>query len=150
MDDPDNLGCGSSGCHLQTKLSGYQMFFRKQCWHLVNEWTFGLMNGSKYHWCETSLLSQAVLKHAESKDFIFKKSVQGTGSVSCQESRNLWHYIVTYQKIFMSCYITFKRKTSTCGSHLDCSVGQWVKWVNRCDPLLILNQVLWRFIVWVL
>ena len=22
-----------------------------------------------------------------------------------------------------------------CGSHLDCSVGQWVEWVNRCDPL---------------
>ena len=22
-----------------------------------------------------------------------------------------------------------------CGSHPDCSVGQWLKWVNRCDPL---------------
>ena len=21
-----------------------------------------------------------------------------------------------------------------CGSHPDCFVGQWVKWVNRCDP----------------
>ena len=27
-----------------------------------------------------------------------------------------------------------------CGSHLDCSVGQWVKWVNRCDPLSTLAQ----------
>ena len=40
--DPDNLGhlghffAGSSGSHPQTKLSGYQMFFRK-CWHLVSE-----------------------------------------------------------------------------------------------------------------
>ena len=34
-----------------------------------------------YHWCEASLfLSQAVLKYAASKDFIFNKSVQGTGS----------------------------------------------------------------------
>ena len=22
-----------------------------------------------------------------------------------------------------------------CGSHPDCFVGQWVKWVNKCDPL---------------
>ena len=32
------------------------------------------MNALKYHWCETSLLSQAVLKHVSdpvSKDFIF-------------------------------------------------------------------------------
>ena len=44
------------------------------------------MNALKYHWCETSFfLSQAVLKHAVSKDFIFKKSVQGNGSASCQE-----------------------------------------------------------------
>ena len=46
----------------------------------------------------------------------------------------------------MSCYInylaTFKRKLQhvghkwvICGSHPDSSVGQWVKWVNRCDPL---------------
>ena len=45
--------------------------------------------------------------------------------------------VVPYQKLFMSCYITFKKKTSTCGSkwvirgsHPDCSVGQWVKWVG--------------------
>ena len=40
--------------------------------------------------------------------------------------------IIPYQKFFMSCYITFKKKTSTCGSYPDCSVGQWV---NKCDPL---------------
>ena len=28
-----------------------------------------------------------------------------------------------------------------CGSHPDCSVGQWVKWVNRCDPLSTLMQI---------
>ena len=45
-DDLDNLGHlghffdGSSGSHLQTKLSGYDPdinVFRKQCWHMVSE-----------------------------------------------------------------------------------------------------------------
>ena len=106
-------------------LPGYHMFFRKQCWHLVAKWVnLGLMNALKYLWCETSLLSQAVLKHAVSKDFIFKKSVQGTGSVSCQE----WRYLVIasyISKFLMSCMFssiiataTFKKKTSTCGSQV--------------------------------
>ena len=34
-----------------------------------------------------------------SKDFVFKKALEGTDSVFCQE----------YQKFFMSCYITFKK-----------------------------------------
>ena len=29
-----------------------------------------------------------------------------------------------------------------CGSHLDCSVVQWVKWVIRCDPLSTLVEIL--------
>ena len=109
------------------------MFFRKQCSSL------------KYHWCETSSLSQAVhavLKHAVSKYFTFKKSMQGTGSVAIlprmKKSMTLFHI-----KNF-SCHVTLllKRKFQhvghkwvICGSHPDCSVGQWVKWVNRCDPL---------------
>ena len=51
----------------------------------VNFACMGLMNVPKYHWCKTSLVSQAVLKHVVSKDFIFKKSLQGTDSVSCKE-----------------------------------------------------------------
>ena len=31
-----------------------------------------------------------------------------------------------------------RHKWVTCGSHPDCSVGQWVKLVNSCDPLLTL------------
>ena len=81
------------------------MFFRKQCWYLVSERTLGLMNALKYHWCKTSLfLSQTVLKHVVSKDFIFKKSVQGTCSVTCharmKKSMALFHI-----KIF-SCHVT--------------------------------------------
>ena len=60
--------------------------------YLVSEWTLGLMNAQKYRWCETNLSQlQAVLKHVVSKDLIFKKSVQGTSFVTCQESRNLCH-----------------------------------------------------------
>ena len=100
------------------------------------------MNALKYHWCETSLLSQAVLKHVVSKDFIFKKSVKGPVLYSAKNEEI--YGIVPHQKFFMSCYITFKKKTLTCGSqvawvmcglHLDCFVGQCVKWVNRHDPL---------------
>ena len=119
----------------------YHMYIRKQFWHLVSEWwTLGLMNVLKYHWYETSLLSQAVLKHVVSKDFIFKKSVQGTGSVSCQEWRNLWHCSIS--KIFLvmlATLIFLKRKLQHVGhkwvmyrSHSDCSMGQWV---NRWDRL---------------
>ena len=38
--------------------------------------------------------------------------------------------IVPYQKF--SCHVTL---VSSCGSHPDCSMGQWVRWVNRYDPL---------------
>ena len=49
-----------------------------------------------------------------------------------------------------SCHVTLllKRKLQhvghkwvICGSHPDCSVGQWVKWINRCDLLSTLIQV---------
>ena len=96
------------------------------------------MNAQKYHWCETSLfLSQAALKHVVSKDFIFKKSkaVQGI-LLRMKKSMALFHI-----KNF-SCHVTlatFKKENFnmwvTSGSHPDCSVGQWVKWVSRCDPL---------------
>ena len=54
--------------------------------------------------------------------------MQGTGSVSCQEQRNLWHCNVLYQNF--SCHVTLRLKTKlqfniwvTSGSYLDCSVG---------------------------
>ena len=86
---------------------GYQMFIRKQCWHLVSEWTLGLMNALKYYWCETSLLSQAVLKHVVSKDF---NSSLCKGLVLYSAKNEEMYGIVPYQKIFRSCYITFKKE----------------------------------------
>ena len=36
-------------------------------------------------------------------------------------------------------------KWVTSGSHPDYSMGQWVKWVNGCDPLSTLMKVLDNF-----
>ena len=100
------------------------------------------MNALKNHWCETTLLSQAVLKHVVFKEFTFKKSVQGTNSVAIlprmKKFMTLFHI-----KNYFSCHvILLKRKLQhvghkwvICWSHLDCSVGQWIEWLKRCDPL---------------
>ena len=141
------------------------------------------MNALKYHWCETCLFSsQAVLKHVVSKNFIFKKSVQGTSSVSCQKWRNLKHCSIPkifhaywdcisllsnnllissfrfqanlrmsaafFLYIVMLHWLHVKRKLQhvghkwvMCGSHPDCSVGQWVTWVNRNLEILFVHDL---------
>ena len=107
------------------------MFFRKQHWHLVSEWTLCLLNALKYLWCETNLLSQAVLKHVVSEDYIFKKSVQETDFVSSQEWRNL-----SYQKNF----ICFKMKTSTFGLQVG---HMWVTSGLLCGSVGQMGQQVW-------
>ena len=80
-------------------------------------------------------LSQAGFKHVVYKDFIFKKSLQRISSVYPAKNEEIMALL--HIKNF-SCHVTlatFKKKTSRCGSHPDCSVGQWVKSVNRCDPI---------------
>ena len=42
-------------------------------------------------------------------------------------------------RIFHVILYCFKKKTSACGSHPDCPVGQWA---NRCDPLSTLAHTL--------
>ena len=107
-------------------LTWYHMFFRKQCWHLVSEWTLDLMNALKYHWCETSLSSQAVLEHVVSKDR--SMHVQETGSVSCQEWRNLCMALFHIKKFSRHVTLLFKRNfiisVSSVGHLLCGSVGQ--------------------------
>ena len=44
----------------------------------MSELNLGLLNALKYHWCETSIISNCLIR-VVSKDFIFKKSVQGNG-----------------------------------------------------------------------
>ena len=44
----------------------------------MSELNLGLLNALKYQWCETSIISNRLIR-VVSKDFIFKKSVQGNG-----------------------------------------------------------------------
>ena len=72
------------------------------------------------------LNTSSCLKHVVSRGLILKKSVHGTSSVSCQELG-----IVSYQNFSMSLYITFKKKTSPCGSHVGHLGHIWIAlWVN--------------------
>ena len=104
----------------------------------VGIWTLGLMNTIKYHGCETSLLSQAVLEYACDVQRFHLQEVCARNRF-CIMPRMKKSMALFHIKIFMSCYITFLQhvghKWVICGSYLDCSVGQWVKWANRCDPL---------------
>ena len=120
---------------------GYHMFFWKQCWRLVSEGTLGLTNALKYHWHETSLfLSQAVLKYVVFKDFIFKKFMQGTSSVSCQEWRNLWHCSILKKISWHVTLATFKKKISICGSQVG---HTWVTSRLFCRLLGQMSQQVW-------
>ena len=100
---------------------GYHMFFRKQCWHLHGKWVnFGvcMMNALKYHCMVWNMHACMLIVFNEACDVqrfhLQEVYMQGIGSVSCQE----WIYgSVPYQKFFMSCYITIKKKISTCESH---------------------------------
>ena len=124
----------------------YNMFFRKQCWHLVSAcwselWVW-CMNALKYHWCMCNQLIpfQAVLKHVVSP----KISSLCKGPVLYSAKNEEIYGIVSGHATLL-----LKRKLQhvghkwvICGSHLDCSVGQWVKWVNRCNPLSTLMHTI--------
>ena len=36
--------------------------------------------------------------------------------------------------------VTTERVMIRCGSHPDCFVGQWIKWINKYDPLSTLME----------
>ena len=91
----------------------YHMFFRKQCWHLKSEWTLGLMNALKYHWCETSLfLSQVVLKHWCPKTSSSRSLRKGL--VLYPTKIEQIYSIVPYQKFHVT-LATLKRKLQHVG-----------------------------------
>ena len=84
------------------------------------------MNALIYHWCETSLL--AISSGFEACGVqIFHLSVQGTSSVSCQESVEKSMVLFHIKKFSYHVTLLLKENFSMwviCGSHLDCSVGQ--------------------------
>ena len=106
------------GFHPQTKLPGCDLDITCMCWHLVSEWTWSLMNALKYHWCETGLLSQAVLEHVVSKDFCARDQFY----ILPRMKKSSYGIVPYSEKI--SCHINilrihyFKKKTSTCGSQV--------------------------------
>ena len=115
---------GSSGSHPQTKLAIWMWpgcdlditcSFRIQCWHLVAkwvncEWTLGLMNALKYHWCEINLLSQTVLKHVER--FHLQEVCMCKGPV-LYPAKNEEIYMASVHIKNFSCHVShFKMKTS--------------------------------------
>ena len=115
------------------------MFFRKRHWHLISEWTLGLVNALNHHWYETSLLPQAVLKHVVFRDFIPKNSVRGTNCVSWTK---IWHcFISDFFHVILHNFL--KENFSmwvTRGSYVGhIWIALWVKWVNWCDPLSTLK-----------
>ena len=94
------------------------------------------MNALKCHWCETSLLSQAGLKHVSGVQRFHLQEVYAREQLVLYPAKNEEIYgIFHMKKIFMSCYITFKKKTSTCGSQLGhmghIPIVLWVSGSNR-------------------
>ena len=123
---------GSSGSHLQTKLSGCDSDITYSLKNIVGIWLvsdlLGLMNGLKYiiGVKPCSLLSQDGLKHMHVvfEDFIFKKSARDQfcilprmkKSMALFHIKNFSYHATKLQHASYKCFI--------CGSHPDCSVGQ--------------------------
>ena len=93
----------------------YHTFFRKQCWHLVTEWTLGLMNALKYYWYETNLSSCMWCPKISSSRSLYKGLVLVLYPTKNEEV----YGTVPYQKNCHVTLATFKKKTSTCGSQVS-------------------------------
>ena len=93
------------------------------------------MNALKYHWCETSSLSQAVLKHDSGVQRFHLQEVYAREQPVLYPAKNEEIYGIVkfhiYQKKFSCHTLLLKRKLQhvghkwvICGSHPDCSVDQ--------------------------
>ena len=106
-----------------------------------------------HHWCETSLLPQAVLNYVMSRDSIVKKSVQLRDQFCTltRMKKSVWHCVISnffYIIVITLCII------SACWSQVHgsyvCHNDNWIdQWVSKCDPLSTLDLTLilaWEFI----
>ena len=90
------------------------------------------------YWTIKDVTTSSCLKYVVSRDFIPKNSVHWTSSGS---GINLWHCFISV--FFMS--LLLKRKLSHMGhkwvivGHIQ--IAQWVRWVNKCDPLSTLDPI---------
>ena len=77
------------------------------------------MNALQCHWCKTSLLFQAVLKHVSGVQKFHLQEVYAREQPVLYPAKNEEIYgIFPYQKIFMSCYITLERKLGSQVGHI--------------------------------
>ena len=151
FDDPDNLGHffgGSSWSHLQTKLSGCDPDITCSLETVLTsgKWAnFGSDECTEISLVWNLHLYQAVLKHVVSKDFIFCArnwfSIQSTlkKSMACSILK-IFHVMLHY--FYNENFNAWVTSGSNVG-HIR--IVQWIKWVNRYDPLSTLNRrVAWK------
>ena len=110
------------------------MFFRKRHWHLISEWTLGLVNALNHHWCETS----HYLKLFWSMWYpeISFSRILCVGPVLYPEEI---YGVVSYLIFSMSFYTTFK-KTLACGSQEG---HMWVTSGLLCGSVGQVDQQVW-------
>ena len=122
--------------------TGYYMFFRKQCM---------LASGNWVNFCSDKCTEISLVWN----QFIISSCFEACGVQGfhlqevcardqfCILPRMKKPMTLFHIKNYFSCHvILLKRnfqhvghKWVICRSHPDCSVGQRVKWINRCDPL---------------
>ena len=111
------------------------MFFRKRHWHLISEWTLGLVNALNHHWCETSYYLE-LFWSMWCPEISFSRSLCMGPVLYPKEI----YGIVLYLIFSMSFYITFKKKTLACGSQVG---HMWVTSGLLCGSVGQVGQQVW-------
>ena len=116
---------GSSGSHLQTKLSGCDpditCSLENKCWHLVSEWTLLWV-----WWMHWNIMVWNKL--------IISSCFKACGVQSFQVCARDWICILPRMKKSMALFHI--KNFYVMLQHVGCIwIVQWVKWVNRSNPL---------------
>ena len=78
--------------------------------------------------------------HVVSRDFILKVNKKSKGNHACMRPvsgvllRTKKSMALLHIRIFLVLLSIRMWVTSGHGSHPDCSMGEWAKWGNKCDP----------------
>ena len=96
------------------------------------------MKALKYHWCETSLLAISSCFEARGVQRFHLQEVCVRGQF-CILPRMKKYCSISHVMFKRNFYMWVTSVSCVRKSYPDCSVGQWVKWVNRCDPLSTLS-----------
>ena len=118
---PDSLGhfllCQVAMPHPQTKLSGCHVFFRKQCWHLVAKWVnFGSDECTEISLLWNHLIISSCFEACGVQRFHLQE-VCARDRFCSYPAKNEGLFHINNFSCHVS-YITFEKKTSTCGSQV--------------------------------